>query len=233
MDEVLAYLADIREKLEALEHSGERMAELRKRREELACAFENAAAGLTRRRKEAGQELARRVVKELASLAMDRATFQVQVAPAAWSPDGADTVAFLFSANAGEEPKPLDKVASGGELSRIALALKTCAGGKAASRTLVFDEVDAGVSGRAAEGIGRRLKKLGERDQVLCVTHLAQVAGFADHHYRVAKKESKGRTVATVEELDREGRVQEVGRLLSGATLTPEALKQAEKLIQA
>jgi DNA repair protein RecN (Recombination protein N) len=233
MEEVLAYLAETRQRLEALEHSGERMAELRKRREDLAGSFEKAAAGLTRRRIEAGLELARRIAKELSSLAMERATFQAQVTPAPWSPSGADAAMFLFSANAGEEPKPLDKVASGGELSRIALAVKTCAGGKGASRTLVFDEVDAGVSGRAAEGIGRRLKKLGERDQVLCVTHLAQVAGFADHHYRVSKKESKGRTVASVEELDRNGRVQEVGRLLSGATLTQEALRQAEKLIQA
>lgn len=232
MDEVLAYLADVQQKVEALEHSSERTAELRQRREELARAFESAAAALTRRRNEAAADLARRVVKELASLAMERAQLHVRVSPDAWSPTGADAVVFLFSANAGEEPRPLDKVASGGELSRIALALKTCTTTKTTSRTLVFDEVDAGVSGRAAEGIGRRLKKLGERDQVLCVTHLAQVAGFADHHFRVSKKESKGRTTAAVEELDPKGRIEEVGRLLSGAKLTEEALRQAEKLIQ-
>ena len=139
---------------------------------------------------------------------------------------------FLISVNAGEEPKPLEKVASGGELSRIALALKTCLAASGAGRTLVFDEVDAGVGGRAAEGIGRRLKRLAASDQVLCVTHLAQIAGFADHHYLVEKHESQGRTLASVKELDRTGRVQEIGRMLSGEMLTSEALKHAERLIE-
>jgi DNA repair protein RecN (Recombination protein N) len=135
----------------------------------------------------------------------------------------------------GEEPRALEKVASGGEISRIALALKTCLampGHTAEVRTLVFDEVDAGVGGSAAEGVGRRLKKLAAANQVLCVTHLAQIASFADHHYRVEKLESGGRTVATIAELDAEGRTREVGRMLSGQTLTPEALKHAEQLIK-
>jgi DNA repair protein RecN (Recombination protein N) len=163
---------------------------------------------------------------------MDRSVFRIEVTAAPWSETGADAVRFLVSANPGEEPRPLDKVASGGELSRIALALKTCLAATGAGRTLVFDEVDAGVGGRAAEGIGRRLKKLAASDQVLCVTHLAQIAGFADHHYLVEKHESKGRTVASVEELERPGRVREIGRMLSGETLTAEALKHAERLIE-
>ena len=113
-----------------------------------------------------------------------------------------------MSPNLGEEPRPLEKVASGGEISRIALALKTCLGPTAdrrAARTLVFDEVDAGVGGSAAEGVGRRLKKLAAANQVLCVTHLPQIAGFADHHYCVEKQESRGRTVASIEELDARG----------------------------
>jgi DNA repair protein RecN (Recombination protein N) len=128
----------------------------------------------------------------------------------------------------------LEKVASGGEISRIALAVKTClaAPKTRAVRTLVFDEVDAGVGGSAAEGVGRRLKKLAAANQVLCVTHLPQIASFADHHYRVEKQESKGRTVAVVEELDGEARTREVGRMLSGHKLTPEALKHAEQLIR-
>lgn len=142
---------------------------------------------------------------------------------------------FLVSPNLGEEPRELEKVASGGEISRIALALKTClAGPKSGTlRTLVFDEVDTGVGGGAAEGIGRRLKKLSTGNQVLCVTHLPQIASFADHHYRVEKQESKGRTVAVLEELDDEARKREVGRMLSGQKLTPEALRNAEQLIRA
>ena len=130
----------------------------------------------------------------------------------------------------------MDKVASGGELSRIALALKTSVGHTArengVQRTLVFDEIDAGIGGRVAEAVGRRLKKLSASNQVLCVTHLAQVAGFADHHYFVEKREVKGRTIAEVEELTGEARTREIGRMLSGQRVTPEALKHAEQLIR-
>jgi DNA repair protein RecN (Recombination protein N) len=162
----------------------------------------------------------------------------VAINPAPWSEDGADRVDFLVSPNLGEEPRPLEKVASGGEISRLALALKTCLaapgprGTPGPPRTLVFDEVDAGVGGSAAEGVGRRLKKLAANNQVLCVTHLPQIASFADHHYLVEKRESKGRTEATVEELDGAARTREVGRMLSGQKLTPEALKHAEQLIR-
>jgi len=232
LEEVIAFLAEVREQISAVENAGERMAALRKQQTELAARFEAAAARLTAVRNKAARDLERRVVTELASLAMDRSVFRIEVTAAPWSETGADAVRFLVSANAGEEPRPLDKVASGGELSRIALALKTCLAATGAGRTLVFDEVDAGVGGRAAEGIGRRLKKLAASDQVLCVTHLAQIAGFADHHYLVEKHESKGRTVASVEELERPGRVREIGRMLSGETLTAEALKHAERLIE-
>jgi DNA repair protein RecN (Recombination protein N) len=166
---------------------------------------------------------------------MERTVFRVEIAPAAWSESGADRVQFLVSPNLGEEPRALEKVASGGEISRIALALKTClapARARQDGRTLVFDEVDAGIGGGAAEGVGRRLKRLAASSQVLCVTHLAQIACFADHHYRVEKHEAKGRTVATVVELDARERVQEVARMLSGQKTTPEALRHAEMLIQ-
>jgi DNA repair protein RecN (Recombination protein N) len=232
LEEVIAFLAQVREQISAVENAGERMSALRKQQSELAGQFEAATARLTTARRKAARELERRVVTELASLAMERSAFRIEVMAASWSQTGADAVRFLISANAGEEPRPLEKVASGGELSRIALALKTCLAASGAGRTLVFDEVDAGVGGRAAEGIGRRLKKLAASDQVLCVTHLAQIAGFADHHYLVEKHESRGRTVASMEELDRPGRVREIGRMLSGETLTSEALKHAERLIE-
>jgi len=232
LEEVIRFLDEAQEQISAVENAGERMATLRKQQSELASQFETAAARLTMVRKKAARELERLVVTELAALAMERSVFRIEVAAAPWSETGADGVRFLVSANAGEGARPLEKVASGGELSRIALALKTCLAASGAGRTLVFDEVDAGVGGRAAEGIGRRLKKLAAADQVLCVTHLAQIAGFADHHYRVEKHESRGRTVASVEELDRPGRVREIGRMLSGETLTSEALKHAERLIE-
>jgi len=231
--EVLAFLTEVCAQIEQVEHSGIRMEELRKERERLARDYERAAAELTALRTRAARKLEKGVESELASLAMERTTFRIEIGPASWSPAGADRVEFLVSPNLGEEPKPLEKVASGGEISRIALALKTCLSDDVPSRrTLVFDEVDAGIGGSAAEGVGRRLKKLAAANQVLCVTHLAQIAAFADHHYCVEKRESKARTVAGIEELDRPGRIREVGRMLSGQELTPEALKHAARLIK-
>ena len=148
-----------------------------------------------------------------------------------------DLVTFLVAPNRGEELKPLDKIASGGELSRMALALKTAVGDAGGGRqgvpTLVFDEVDAGVGGAAAAAVGRRLKALSRGNQVICVTHLAQIAGFADHQYAVAKREKKGRVTTEIRELDREERAREIGRMLSGEKITPEALRQAEQLMAA
>jgi DNA repair protein RecN (Recombination protein N) len=234
--EILAFLEEVRRQIEAVEHSGERMEELRREKKKLAAEYEKIAGQVTERRTAAARKLEGCVEAELAALAMERTIFRVDIRPAGWSSTGADRVEFLVSANVGEEPRPLEKVASGGEISRIALALKTCLAEPrregAPLRTLVFDEVDAGIGGAAAEGVARRLKRLACTSQVLCVTHLAQIAAFGDHHYRVEKRESKGRTVAAVEALTDEGRTREVARMLSGQKLTPEALKHAEQLIR-
>jgi len=235
---ILAFLDDVSARLEAVETVGERRAALAKEKERLAAVYTAAASKLSEKRKEGAKQLTRKVEAELATLAMQRTRFVVRIDPvASWSSHGADEIEFLISANLGEEPRPLDKVASGGELSRVSLALKTSAVGSAkkaaASRTLVFDEVDAGVGGGAAEAVGKKLKKIAGQDQVLCVTHLPQVASFADVHYSVAKHAEKGRTFTTIDELDKQGRTREIGRMLSGETLTPEALKQAEQLIKA
>jgi DNA repair protein RecN (Recombination protein N) len=232
--EILGFLVEVRRQIESVENAGERMEQLRKERTRLAAEFGKLATELTDRRTAAARKLEKKVEEELAQLAMERTVFRVDLSPAAWSEHGADAVKFLVSPNPGEEPRPLEKVASGGEISRIALALKTCLAGPktAVVRTLVFDEVDAGVGGSAAEGVGRRLKQLSVASQVLCVTHLPQIASFADHHYRVEKQESNGRTMAVVEELDGPARTREVGRMLSGQKLTPEALKNAERLIK-
>jgi DNA repair protein RecN (Recombination protein N) len=232
--DVLGFLEEVRRQIAAVEHAGERMEELRREQKRVAGEFEKLAADLTARRAAAARKLEKKVEVELAALAMAGTVFRVAINPAPWSADGADRVDFLVSPNLGEEPRPLEKVASGGEISRLALALKTClaAPRNGPPRTLVFDEVDTGVGGGAAEGVGRRLKKLAVNNQVLCVTHLPQIASFADHHYLVEKRESKGRTEATVEELDGPARTREVGRMLSGQKLTPEALKHAEQLIK-
>ncbi|MBZ5611774.1 MAG: DNA repair protein RecN [Acidobacteriia bacterium] len=236
VDEVLKFLDEVRAHLEAVESAGERRVKLEQELAESSQAYGEAAAGMTKLRKAAAEKLAKKVEGELDSLALENAVFRIEIQPASWSEDGADRVEFLISANVGEEPRTLDKVASGGELSRIALALKTSAGGagraNTVERTLVFDEIDSGIGGGVAEAVGRRLKKLSAANQVLCVTHLAQVAGFADHHYFVEKREVKGRTVAEIEELEGEARTREIGRMLSGQRVTPEALKHAAQLIR-
>jgi DNA repair protein RecN (Recombination protein N) len=236
VEEILAYLDQVKRDVDAVEYAGERMGQLRAERTRLTAEYDAVAATLSARRKDAASKLARRVESELAGLAMERARFQITVRPADASHSGKDVVEFLVSPNLGEEPKPIEKIASGGEISRIALALKTCVAAPARAGgpvpTLVFDEVDVGIGGGVAEGVGRRLKKLAAANQVLCVTHLAQIACFADHHYAVDKHERKGRTVTTIEELNGDARTREIGRMLSGEKLTSEALRHAERLIE-
>ncbi|MEZ5354309.1 MAG: DNA repair protein RecN [Bryobacteraceae bacterium] len=237
--EILAFLADVSEKLQAVASAGEHRAKLSGELEEAAAAYEKAARKASLARGKAARQLEAAAHDELASLAMGGTRFQVELTEGEWSPHGWDRARFLLSANKGEEPRPLEKVASGGELSRLALALKTCAAGNGEARsgvprTLVFDEVDTGVGGRTAESVGRRLKRLAAGHQVLCVTHAPQIAGFADHHYVVAKGEAAGRTVASIEELPTQtARAREIGRMLSGEKMTEEAIRQAEQLIKA
>ena len=235
IEEIRAFLSQLLGKMLTVQEAGEKRAEIEARRQSLAAEF-IAAAQLTAARKDAAKRLEKRVEKELAALAMAGTRFRIALSAAPWSTEGADAVRFLVSANLGEEPRELDKVASGGEVSRIALAIKTCIEGERPGSTqhlLVFDEVDAGIGGEAAEAVGRRLKSLSRSHQVLCVTHQANIASFADHHYRVEKRESNGRTVAAVSELLGDERTREIGRMLSGQRLTPEALRHAEQLIEA
>jgi len=240
VEQVLAFLEEVRTNLAAVETADDRRNKLQKEVAGFAQAYEAAAKKLSTQRKKAAPDLSKRVEQELAALAMEKTRVGIRVVtnmdPAEWSERGADTVAFLIAPNLGEELKPLDKIASGGELSRVALALKTCVSPaprkNVAPRTLVFDEVDAGVGGSAAEAVGRRLKKLSAANQVICVTHLPQIAGFADHHYFVEKHSDHGRTIASVEELTPEARTREIGRMLSGERITQEALRHAEQLLK-
>jgi DNA repair protein RecN (Recombination protein N) len=232
IEEILEFRDKVAAQLDAVENAGERRAGLEKQIGALESSYRAEALKLRSARMKAARKLEKQVAGELVSLAMKGTSFRVEFREAAPAAHGMDEVQFQVSANVGEELRPLEKVASGGELSRIALALKTSAPGGNGARTLVFDEVDAGVGGSAAEAVGRRLKKIASGDQVMCVTHLAQIAGFADHHYVVSKRENKGRTVSEVSEVTGEARVKEIGRMLSGERVTEEALRHAEQLLR-
>jgi DNA repair protein RecN (Recombination protein N) len=236
IEEVVAFLEDVRRRADESENASEHKAAVEKQQAQLAEHYERLADELSQIRSAEAERLSKQVASELKSLAMSGTQFRISVNRGAWTASGVDEVVFLVSPNRGEELKPLEKIASGGELSRMALALKTAIGDAdqhSGIPTLVFDEVDAGVGGAAAAAVGRRLKALSRRNQVICVTHLAQIAGFADHHYAVSKREKKGRVTTTIEELARDDRAREIGRMLSGEHITAEALRQAEQLLQA
>jgi DNA repair protein RecN (Recombination protein N) len=236
LDEVLKFLADVKRQVDEVENATEHREALDAEAARLAKEYERLAQALSRMRKEAAEKLSKEVESELRSLAMGGTQFRVSVKAADWSANGIDEIEFLVSPNRGEELRPMGKIASGGELSRISLAMKTAIGdadSRKDTHTLVFDEVDAGVGGAAAASVGRRLKALSKSNQVICVTHLAQIAGFADHHYAVSKKERKGRVITDIRELEIDDRAREIGRMLSGETITAEALRQAEQLMQA
>jgi DNA repair protein RecN (Recombination protein N) len=162
---------------------------------------------------------------------MPRVQFSCEFTELALTPNGADGVAFYMSANAGEALKPLSKVASGGELARIMLAMKNVLAEKDQVSTLIFDEVDTGVSGRAAQRVAEKLKSVARHKQVLCVTHLPQLAAMADTHLLIAKAERDGRTYTTVTPLDREGRMRELARIIGGANITETTLKSAAEML--
>jgi DNA repair protein RecN (Recombination protein N) len=236
LDEVIAFHDDVAGKADEVENASEHRAALEKEANQAELRYQQLAEELSQRRNAAAAKLSRQVESELKALAMGGTQLRVDLKRVAPTATGVDEVGFLVSPNRGEELKPMEKIASGGELSRIALALKTAMGGvesEGVLHTLVFDEVDAGVGGAAAAAVGKRLKALSKTNQVICVTHLAQIAGFADHHYAVAKRQKNGRVTTEVEELEEKQRAQEIGRMLSGEHVTPEALKQAEQLMQA
>jgi DNA repair protein RecN (Recombination protein N) len=186
-------------------------------------------------RRQAARQVERTLSRELASLALDGARFEVRFEEAdaePLGPTGRDRVEFYLAANTGEELRPLVRVASGGERARIMLALKALTPGDDHDATLVFDEVDNGVGGAAAEMIGRKLQHLGRRRQVLSVTHLPVIAAFGDHHVAVTKREVAGRTVSSVRVLSTNDRVSELARMLAGTKITPEAREHAEQLLQ-
>ncbi len=215
---------------------------LRKTLDELRDRYLEEAAVLSERRREAARTLETEVRSVLGTLDMARARFEVRFedvprcaggeADPPFTPEGIDRVEFLLSANPGEDPKPLARVASGGELSRILLALKSLLGRKGEAETLVFDEVDAGIGGRTAELVGLQLKRLAARQQVICITHLPQIACYGEHHYRVLKETSGEETFTRVRLLGREERVDELSRMLGGLTVSDTTRAHAEEILR-
>jgi DNA repair protein RecN (Recombination protein N) len=241
VDEVIAYGEGVARKLNELENREDVVRQLKKQLEAAAAAYLGAAQAASKKRYSSARELQKLVEAEINQLAM-RAQFRIEVSGSdeqgSWTGRGFDRVAYLISPNPGEPLRPVEQIASGGELSRVMLALKATieAGRKskaATQRTLVFDEIDTGIGGRAAEAVGKKLKSLARTNQVLCITHLPQIASFADHHYLIEKREASGRTRTLVRVLSAEERTEEIARMLSGAKLTETSRQHAEQLLKA
>jgi len=221
---------------ELLTGVGERAEDLMKALDAVTTEYLDLARGLSRRRRTAAVTFARDLEALLAELAMARTRFEVrfndaELPPDAWSERGIDQAEFFVSPNPGEDLRPLARIVSGGELSRVMLALKTLAAEDAPSKTLIFDEVDAGIGGRVADVVGSRLQALGERFQVLCITHLPQIAARGATQFMIEKSVRGSRTVTRVERLDQSGRVEEVARMIGGASVTEQVRASARELL--
>jgi DNA repair protein RecN (Recombination protein N) len=259
LDEAIQFGADVSHKLSEVENKDEILSGLRSELEKAAGEYLNVARMLSKKRADAARRLEKLVEAEINDLAM-KSAFRIEMASSEeegnWTASGIDQVVYLISTNAGEPLRPLEDIASGGELSRVMLALKASveAAGDPKKRdgrspqtptsrkgrekwgtqkTLVFDEIDTGIGGRAAEAVGKKLKSLARSNQVLCVTHLPQIATFGDHHFVIEKKESGGRARTSIRPVTGQERTEEVARMLSGAKLTETSRKHAEQMIKA
>jgi DNA repair protein RecN (Recombination protein N) len=242
VEEVVAFGERCRADLTSRGSPEEREATLQGEREALSAKYLAAARALSRKRRSAARDLEKKMQSELGELAMEKTRFKVQFQPdvagdddaAVWTERGLETAEFLISPNPGEELRGLARIASGGELSRMLLALKSVAteDDPEEGKTLVFDEVDAGIGGRVAEVVGRKLRAIAERHQVLCVTHLPQIASMADSHYVVRKRVERGRTITDVRPLADAERVEEVARMLGGETVTETARRHAREMVK-
>ncbi len=244
LDDVIKFGDEVSTKLAAMENKDETLRQLRAQLDEAGEAYLQAARAISKKRYEAARKLEKLVEAEINDLAM-KSHFKIEVSgtdeEGNWSASGFDHVVYLITTNPGEPLRKLEHIASGGELSRVMLALKASVARTPSSataarknqRTLVFDEIDTGIGGRAAEAVGKKLKSLSRTSQVLCVTHLPQIATFADHHYLLEKKNTAGRTRTTIRAITGEERTEEVARMLSGAKLTDTSRKHAEQMIKA
>ncbi|HEY7099270.1 MAG TPA: DNA repair protein RecN [Terriglobales bacterium] len=241
LNDVIHFGAEVSRKLSEMENKDETLRQLRAQLQAAGEKYLQAARAISRKRHEAARKLEKLVEAEINDLAM-KVRFRIEVSgtdeEVNWSTTGFDQVVYMISTNPGEPEHPLEQIASGGELSRVMLALKASVEAappkkrSAGQRTLVFDEVDTGIGGRAAEAVGKKLKALSRASQVLCVTHLPQIATFADHHYLIEKKNVGGRTRTSVRRITGEERTEEVARMLSGAKLTETSRKHAEQMLK-
>ena len=231
-EDILAYLDKAKKELDDIEFADDHLERLKKKLKKAEKEAWDAAKELRKNRQETAVTMADRILTELAQLDMPRVQFACQFTETDLTANGADTVAFYMSANAGEALKPMSKVASGGELARIMLAMKNVLAEKDQVNTLIFDEVDTGVSGRAAQKVAEKLRSVAAHKQVLCVTHLPQLAALANTHLLIAKSERDGRTYTSVTPLDIEGRKKELARIIGGTNITETTLKSAEEMLR-
>ena len=229
--DILAYLEQAKKELDEIEFSDDRLEELKDYLKKAEKQAKAEAIALRQLRKTAAAELEIRIRTELEQLDMPKVQLFCQFEETELTQDGLDSVRFLMSANAGEALKPLSKVASGGELARIMLAMKNVMAEQDAVPTLIFDEVDAGVSGRAAQKVAVKLRQVSAGKQVLCVTHLPQIAALADAHLLVSKAERGGRTYTSVRKLDQDGRIGEISRIIGGSVITETTRKSAAEML--
>ena len=229
--DIIAYGEKAKQELDEIEFADDHIERLKKKLKKAETAAWDAAKSLRQNRQEAAEQLSQRILTELAQLDMPKVQFSCVFTEMELAPNGADAVAFYMSANVGEALKPMSKVASGGELARIMLAMKNVLAEQDRVDTLIFDEVDTGVSGRAAQKVAEKLKSVAKNKQVLCVTHLPQIAAMGDTHLLIAKGEREGRTYTTVTPLDLAGRKQERARIIGGASITATTLKSAEEML--
>jgi DNA repair protein RecN (Recombination protein N) len=241
--DVLGYLDTCVSELQELLSHADTAAQLSERLAQQLDAYRQSAQILSEKRRQDSRRLDREIRKEFVALAMEEMAMRVQFyapeasdaglrIPSCYGLNGMDHVEFLIAPNKGEEFKPLARIASGGELSRIMLAIKSLCGNEESGRTLVFDEVDAGIGGRAADAVGKRLRDISLGNQVLCVTHLPQIAAFADHHFSVRKETVSGRTETVVKSLNEPERVQELSRMLGGETITSATRRYATEMLE-
>jgi DNA repair protein RecN (Recombination protein N) len=240
IEDIHFYLGKIKQEHQDLAQIQDKLSHVESEVEKTLAAYVSQTARLSGLRQKAARDLERLIETEIALLGMKKARFRIKIEATSLTLEnaekardsGIDDVEFLISPNPGEEVKPLRKIASGGELSRIMLALKAVGKEKGSLKTLIFDEIDSGIGGKTAEFIAQKLKALSKNHQILCITHLPQIASFASHHYRIEKKVGKDRTFTTVKKLDFEERVEEIARLMSGSRISELALDNAREMLR-
>ena len=238
--EILSFLEKARNELNILGSSHEELTDLKKEFMAAFSKYKEKAQILSTMRKKAAKELEKRIEKEISILGMKKARFEIDSKSTPPEPDnlnqlkesGIDTVEFLLSPNPGEKPKPLRKIASGGELSRLMLALKSVDKDQKKSKTFIFDEIDAGIGGKTADFVAQKLRALSKQNQVICITHLPQIASYAPHHYRIEKIFTNNRTYTKVKKLTKNERIEEIAKLLGGSHITDTTLKNARELLE-